>query len=575
MKWLLAGIVAFLLAVAPTLYAQTNDINTNLDTNVPEAIRNYCLSYQQLGDDSEHTVRLTGTGLKPNTPFELWRNIDNDWVCATDMNGAPLCQSAQGEEIPTVGKEFQVKTDTALVTDGNGNITIPQVHSYSEHKKNHFFFAFQEYSVRSTAIGDNPGNKLAQIEVTDGNSNECTAIYWDPEGTVFDALTLEPLSGAAVSLLREDRSLYPESPQVRQNPFSTSEDGHFAFYVEDGTYFLGIKKSQYRFPLSASELASVSTRLSETGLYTNLYTGNPIIQLGTIEHRDVPVMPNSSAQATSVRPKILSSMIVRQPTGNQTIFGTVTHPKLNLEVYVGVSRVASATANNYGVFTVEVPKTKIDPLRPLELVAIKPKGVYGLTTGSLQQPDRSVPVLLYPVPEFIEGYIKVDKKILKNAEVRLAIPSLNYKNVLTVQADDQGFIKIPSSLLPQTEFALMISDENSKPVTSITTASFAENNSDYMKQEGINLFDESTATANNVSSPIRTLDEQGHMIFPTPASSSSPTPSQNQTAQQEEQQALVTRAIQLVVTLLLLCGIGGIIWYLKRRTTPPPPPVQP
>ncbi len=573
MKWLLAGIVIFLLAVAPPLYAQV--ANTNLDTNVPEAIRNYCLSYQQLGDDSEHTVRLTGTGLKPNAPFELWRNIDNNWVCATDMNGAPLCQSVQGEEIPTVGKEFQLKTETTLVTDGNGNVNVPQVHSYSERNKNHFFFAFQEYSVRSTAIGDNPGNKLAQIEVTEGNSNECTAIYWDPEGTVFDALTLEPLSGAMVSLLREDRSIYPESPQVRQNPFSTGEDGHFAFYVEDGTYFLGIKKSAYRFPLSASELANLSTRLSETNLYTNLYTGDAIVQLGAVEHRDVPVMPSSSAQATSIRPKILSSMIVRQPSGNQTIFGTVTHPKLELEVYVGVSKVASATANNYGVFTVEVPKTKIDPLRPLELVAIKPKGVYGLKTGTLtQQPDRSVPVLLYPIPEFIEGYISVDKEILKNAEVRLAIPSLNYKNVLTVQADEDGFIKIPSSLLPQTEFALMIADENGTPVSSMTTASFAENNSDYMKQEGVNLFDESTATINSVSSPIRTLDEQGRMIFPTPASGSSPTPSQDQTAQQEEQRGLVARAIQLVVTLLLLCGIGGIIWYIKRRTTPMPP-VQP
>ena len=572
MKWLLTGIVVFLFALAPPLYAQTNDINTNLDTDVPQAIRNYCLSYQQLGDNSEHTVRLSGSGLKPNAPFELWRNIDNNWVCATDMNGAPLCQSVQGEEIPTVGKEFQLKTETALVTDGNGNITIPQVHSYSEDKKNHFFFAFQEYSVRSTAIGDNPGNKLAQIEVTNGNANDCTAIYWDPEGTIFDALTLEPLPGTSVSLLREDRSLYPESPQVRQNPFSTGEDGHFAFYVEDGTYFLRINKSQYRFPLSTNEITNLSTRLAETGLYTNLYIGNPIVQLGTIEHRDVPVIPSSSAQATSTRPKILSSMIVRQPNGNQTIFGTVTHPKLNLEVYVGVSKVASTTANNYGVFTVEVSKTKIDPLRPLELVAIKPKGVYGLKTAALtQQPDRSVPVLLYPVPEFIEGYIAVDKAILKNAEVRLAIPSLNNKNVLTVQADEKGFVKIPSSLLPQTEFALLIADENGTPVSSMTTASFAENNSEYMKQEGVNLFDESTATVNRVNSPIRTLDAQGRMIFPPPGTSS-PTPSQDQNAQQEEQQGLIARAIQLVVTLLLLCGIFGIIWYIKRRT---PPPVQP
>ncbi|MCR4326466.1 MAG: carboxypeptidase-like regulatory domain-containing protein [Candidatus Roizmanbacteria bacterium] len=577
MKWLLTGIGIFLFIVVPPLYAQINEVNTNLDTNVPEAVRNYCLSYQQLGDDSEHTVRLTGTGLKPNTPFELWRNIDNNWVCATDMDGAPLCQSVQGEEIPTIGKEFQLKTETTLVTDGNGNVNIPQVHSYSEDKKNHFFFAFQEYSVRSTAIGDNPGNKLAQIEVTEGNSNECTAIYWDPEGTVFDALTLEPLSGALVSLLREDRSAYPESPQVRKNPFNTSEDGHFAFYVEDGTYFLGIKKSQYRFPLSSVEITNLSTRLAETNLYTNLYTGDPIVQLGAIEHRDVPVMPSSSAQATSIRPKILSSIIVRQPSGNQTIFGTVTHPKLNLEVYVGVSRVASAIANNYGVFTIEVSKTKIDPLRPLELVAIKPKGVYGLKTGALTQqpPDRSVPVLLYPVPEFIEGYITVDKEILKNAEVRLAIPSLNNKNVLTIQADENGFIKIPSSLVPQTEFALLIADEDGTPVSSMTTASFAENNSEYMKEAGVNLFDESTATIDSINSPIRTLDEQGRMIFPTPAGANgSPTPSSDETAQQKEQQGLVARAIQLVVTLLLLCGIGGIIWYIKRRTTPTPP-VQP
>ncbi len=547
----------FFLSFSPVL---AQEQTTNLDTDFPEAVRNYCLSWSQLGEENEHNVKLTGSGLQPSAPFELWRSIDNEWVCAVNANGTPACQSQQGEEIKTVGTDFQIKNDVELVTDANGNINIPLVHSYSEQKKNHYFFAFQEYSVRQTAVGDNPGNKLAQIQVTTGSSDICTAVYWDPEGTVFNALTLDPVSGASVSLLRENLSLYPAGPQVRQNPFSTGEDGHFFFYVEDGTYFLKIKKDnpQYRFPLNAQELNTLTARLVQSNMYYNLYTGDAIVQQGKLEHRDIPLMPANASVSQSVRPRILSATVLRQPNGTQSIQGTATHPLVTVEVYVGVAKVGSAVANAFGVFAVDVAKDKIDPLRALEVVAIKPKEIYG-------QSERSTPVLLYPIPAFIEGYVQINKKVQPNAQVRVAIPSFSNRTLLTAQADEKGFIKIPSPLLPQTEFTLAISDRQDIPLSTMTTASFAQTNSQYMKEEGVNLFDTGTATSDTPDSAIRPV---GSSFQPFPSPRPSPTSSTNTNEQSRNDQELITRAVQFIGTLVLLALIAGAIIYLRKLKKP-------
>ena len=81
-----------------------------------------------------------------------------------------------------------------------------------------------------------------------GALQKCLALSWDPDGTVFDSQSLEPIPGASVTLLKKrtngifsnvnkfDPNDVPDG--ILTNPYLTLEDGSFSFFVPDGTYKL-------------------------------------------------------------------------------------------------------------------------------------------------------------------------------------------------------------------------------------------------------------------------------------------------------------------------------------------------
>ncbi|MCB0183892.1 MAG: carboxypeptidase regulatory-like domain-containing protein, partial [Caldilineaceae bacterium] len=77
----------------------------------------------------------------------------------------------------------------------------------------------------------------------------------DPEGTVFDLLTGQPIAGATVACMQANAgttsgqtvfSLWPAADYDQINPQSVAADGYFSFFTPQGTYRLQVNKSGYQ-----------------------------------------------------------------------------------------------------------------------------------------------------------------------------------------------------------------------------------------------------------------------------------------------------------------------------------------
>lgn len=87
----------------------------------------------------------------------------------------------------------------------------------------------------------------------------------DPEGTVFDLLTGQPIAGATVACLQagvnavsgqQTFSLWPAEDFDQINPQSVVADGYFSFFTPQGTYRLNVNKAGYQ-PYASMDLTVV------------------------------------------------------------------------------------------------------------------------------------------------------------------------------------------------------------------------------------------------------------------------------------------------------------------------------
>ncbi|MEZ4733522.1 MAG: GEVED domain-containing protein [Caldilineaceae bacterium] len=87
----------------------------------------------------------------------------------------------------------------------------------------------------------------------------------DPEGTVFDLLTGQPIASATVACMQADASaasgqqifsLWPAEDFDQSNPQTVATDGYFSFFTPQGTYRLNVNKAGYQ-PYESPDLIVV------------------------------------------------------------------------------------------------------------------------------------------------------------------------------------------------------------------------------------------------------------------------------------------------------------------------------
>lgn len=97
-----------------------------------------------------------------------------------------------------------------------------------------------------------------------------------PWGTIYDSVTKAPVDPAYVELF--------DSHGTKQAEAITDLDGRYGFLVQEGSYTMQVRKTNYLFP------SRLQTLTGDDVIYSQLYYGGPFTVSGTITH-DVPMDP--------------------------------------------------------------------------------------------------------------------------------------------------------------------------------------------------------------------------------------------------------------------------------------------
>lgn len=379
-----------------------------------------------------------------------------------------------------------------------------------------FMMVFDRSQMNNLNIGSNTSQQFATLS----NDVGCVVVH-DPYGRVFDSYTLEPLSGAEVTLTRKTavgqyapvtQKDISDNPTVGSivNPQTTVEDGLFSFFVPDGTYRLAVKKEGYTFP---SDMNALNPAFAF--MYDNIYRGEDIVQQGKVEHRDIPMDPisleNSKAYAEQNQISIVSHFqSVDKERNVYKIEGRVSHPKASVAVYAYVPNryqkgqmvktrtLAKTEADMYGYFKLEIPLTKLKQNETIgELEAVKKKisfpkkrtanPVAEVIRYMISQFGESIAVqaesgdtsrtsvLLNPILSSIEGYaVTEDGALMPGATVRIYVTENNIP-VYETQADETGFFAVPEEAVPNMPYSLSFIGLNDQTIET-TTAQFIARN---------------------------------------------------------------------------------------------------
>lgn len=562
--WLVvSSIILIILLINPAL-AQAPPEMPNLKMK--------CIDATNISEvKTQHFVKLDGIGFDPNAPIEIWRDTAEGFHCAVDMMGTSLCGNSV-HNAKDSGKEFQIMDQTVnqVKTDANGEIHLAKVRSRTDARLQHNFYGAQKTAATVDATqlpeltAEEYGLKLLtfvreqQVSSPSGNTN-CTTVFFDPYGRVFDALSLEPIADVLVYLQDNNKTNVPNGPGVT-NPYLTKADGVFSFFVDDGTYYLKPVVANYSYPLSDSDLLSLETQQT---IYTELYQGDPIIQAGAIEHRDIPLNPADSSRPTNTTPVIMNYLITTVTDlgiAKQKISGSVSHPQSIISVYSGSRLVSTITADNNGDFTILIENSVLDQTLPLELIAekvslTKSQTLTLETTSSQVLGAKSEAVTLFPQPSFLTGFVyDPSGKIVPFATVEIVIPKMNNQIYRTVRSDTNGFIFIPNSALPPVNYALKIKDQSRQTLATQTVAAFVTLNKSFLEREKVNLLNPQTEHVAKVVQQIKTAGRAYAEKYsqPTPTAIQSP---------ESQKQAL---PVYILLTVMVVIAIAVLIVYLNK-----------
>lgn len=419
---------------------------------------------------------------------------------------------------------------------------------------------------------------------------DCLALMWDPYGRVFDSYNLEPVMGSSVSLLvkRADGSFsrmtadeLPGGDLI--NPQITEEDGQFSFVVPDGTYKLSVTGSGYSFPVTnISQLHANYPKI-----YYDIYpaaTGEEIVQVGEIQHRDIPVA--ATGTPVSNPPKMMEYFYDVKPVSQKAVIqGRVSHPFTTLTFYsvkpsatdpkttVRYRQLKQAQADKMGTFIAEIDQSTFEPIETFGEVELTKTDLRLLTNKNkfwnkiLSFFDRTIKrveaqgiqtttIKFDPIPTYIEGYAYDSySKIIPNAGVGVYLKFSN-KSYYQTTADQSGYYKISSEHLPTMPYELHYTNPNGNVIKTSTTQ-FISQNKDYLTENKTPLY--------------VYKDEKGKVftkesIIPTAGVTTGPTAS----AGTQTNNLLVM--IGMLVFLLVAMVVILVVYLIKKKQSETIPP---
>ncbi|PJE58153.1 MAG: hypothetical protein COU81_02255, partial [Candidatus Portnoybacteria bacterium CG10_big_fil_rev_8_21_14_0_10_36_7] len=393
--------------------------------------------------------------------------------------------------------------------------------------------------VVATTDEENPASGIAGQQQADltfsgtAQTKECDDyVSYDPEGRVFDAITLDPIPNVAVTLLQRDQTGNYTKEAVNQynteytiiNPQvtkSTNLDrlaGVFNFYVVDGFYKLVPSHGDYNF-VDSSKRSQLPANVNK--IYSNIYFSDspPIEQKGKLEHRDIPLFPKDGLGKRYQPDTFKEIWYVTEAVNPTTIEyrGQVPYPFAKAIVQIcnpqgcREGRVITSTAqggpNNEGFFNIRLNQSV---LQEGEYYDVKFEKV-DLVNSTLSRTNfiwhkfmaiiRSISFAekveaqgstlsrkIEPIISYLEGYA-YDKngKIIPNAKINIYVPFATGPIIQTT-ANANGYFRLTSEFIPATNYSLSYQKEGSADKTNISTSQFLAQNKEFIATEKINPY---------------------------------------------------------------------------------------
>lgn len=417
------------------------------------------------------------------------------------------------------GFKYSTLPSNPTMSNSDGEIAPFEWKSWTTRKQARRWLALNYFDpIPQTATGKANTQQLGTFGFEEAvNKSDCVSLSWDPYGRVFDSSTLDPVSGATVTLLKKrENNVFTQMTPADVlggnivNPQTTIEDGGFSFVVPDGTYKLLVTQGEYIFP---EQLVNIHSNYAR--IYSDIYpdpTGEEIIQLGTIQHRDIPLKSKSANLNDKTK---LMEYFYDLDKANSTIYvkGRASHPFAKIKAYslkpdpvlqeIARYRLLTKTpirADAQGNFSLTVDQSgfeidesfgditieKVDLTQTANLVEKFKKWFFSLISEVNAQANIATNFRLEPIPNYLEGYAyDVQKKVIPEATVSIILNFSN-KPSYQVKADENGYFKINSEFLPSMPYRIEYTSSSGEK-TKISTSKFIVQNQDLIQKSNIKI----------------------------------------------------------------------------------------
>lgn len=512
-----------------------------------------CLNAKKIGVHEAEVSVSDDKKLLPNSDTYIFECLSNNDCTSgnsqVDLQVFKIDKLSQLQTELDYGLDSTTLSSNPIKSDNQGKIPTFNWESHTARNYQRRWLALNYIDVNDDlGTGDQTSQQIGSISFEEAFSkSDCIAFSWDPYGRVFDSQTLEPISGASVSLLvkRANGSFSLMTPADLLggniiNPQTTLEDGMFSFVVPDGTYKLIVNKGDYSFPLiNSNDLNSNYYKI-----YSDIYplkTGEEIIQKGAIQHRDIPFKPKSISQSNQVK---LMEYFEDLDKVNSTIIiqGRVSHPLTQIKAYsLKINEANQQTryrlltetpikADNYGKFRIVVDQSNFEPgeffgdlvfektnLTQLSLIKNK---ILEFLSKFIKNVNAQVLLAssfrFEPILNYIEGYAYDNNgQVIPNAKVSLILNFSNNPSYTTI-ADEKGYYKISSENIPSMPYRIVYSTATGQSIQASTSKFIAQNITQIKENKiNINSFNKTTDQKINVKispSSVHNLPTSSNII---------------------------------------------------------------
>jgi len=514
-----------------------------------------------------------------------------------------------------IRKDETDKQSLIVQSDGQGNIIPIEWQSFTPSERMRKFMVYND--IEGTADVSREGGSLSQATLAFiFRSEDCKGNAYDPDGVVFDMMTLEPIPHAQVTLEQlnavsnDPVDISIANPHI-VNPFPTSSLGYFTFYVVDGNYVLIPVHPDYDQALSVdSSLLPVNANRIYSDFY---YQDSSVIrQRGEKEHRDIVMKPkNGVGYHYDIE---LLDETKREENGRLLYSGFLSHPFVLLNVEICTPG-ATEVCNLYkefdhrnggpdikGKFNITLDQSVLDiaagqyfnmKFEKQDLVTATltrqtnivdhliswVKQISARSIGTVHAQNKStLESKVEPIPVYLEGYAYDNTgSIIPNATVGVYMYLFTQRPIYQTSADANGFFRITTEHIPSAEYTLRFtSPENPENVSYQTTSQFLANNNAFIKAEKIKPY-KSTSTSTNPRKNVTPSFVPQQKISPL-VTVVSPTQSPVTTGGDKATTTTATsrNPVYLVgaVLLILLAGAGVMLamYVYKKRSQEEAPP---